>query len=83
MLVFLIVAYGAMYLFAIRPQQRQQRSRMEMLRELKKGDRVVTSGGLIGWVAAIKDDTIKLKIADRVEVEIEKTAIARRAGQDS
>jgi len=72
-----------MYLFAIRPQQRQQRRRLEMLRELKKGDRVVTGGGLIGWVAAIKDDTIKLKIADRVEVEMEKTAIVRRAGQDS
>ncbi|MDP2873455.1 MAG: preprotein translocase subunit YajC [Bacillota bacterium] len=77
MLLFLVVAYGAMYLMLIRPQQRQHRERVKMLKEMKKGDRVVTSGGLIGWVAGLKDDTIKLRLAEKVEVEIEKSAITR------
>ncbi len=77
MLLFLVVAYGAMYLMLIRPQQRQHRERVKMVKEMKKGDRVVTSGGLIGWVAGLKDDTIKLRLAEKVEVEIEKSAITR------
>ncbi len=81
MLMFLVVAYGAMYLFIIRPQQREQRKRAEMIKELKKGDRIVTAGGLIGWVSTIKDDTIKLKLADKLEVELEKSAIVRLANE--
>lgn len=77
MLLFLVVAYGAMYLFLIRPQQQQQKRRLKMLEALRKGDRIVTSGGLIGWVAAIKDRTVKLKLADRIEIELEKGAILR------
>lgn len=82
MLIFLVVAYGAMYLFMIRPQQQQQRRRAEMLRELKKGDKIVTTGGLYGWVQAIKEDTIKFRLADKVEVELEKDAIARLAKEE-
>lgn len=81
MLVFLVVAYGAMYLFIIRPQQQQQKKRNEMLAELKKGDRIVTSGGLIGWVAAIKEETIRLKLGEKLEVELEKAAIVRLVGE--
>lgn len=77
MILFLVVAYGAMYLMLIRPQQRQHRDRIKMLKEMKKGDRVVTSGGLIGWVAGLKDETVKLRLTEKVEVEIEKSAITR------
>ncbi len=82
MIIFLVVAYGAMYLFIVRPQQQQQRKRAAMLKELKKGDRIVTAGGLIGWVAAIKEDTIRLKLAEKLEVELEKSAIVRAAGEE-
>jgi len=82
MFIFLIVAYGAMYLFMIRPQQQQQRKRATMLRELKKGDRIVTTGGLFGWVQLIKEDTVRIRLAEKVEVEVEKDAIARLAKEE-
>jgi preprotein translocase subunit YajC len=82
MVLFLVVAYGAMYFFLVRPQQQQQRKRNEMLKALAKGDRIVTAGGLIGWVAGIKDNTIRLKLADKLEVELEKSAIVRLAGEE-
>jgi len=82
MVLFLVVAYGAMYFFLVRPQQQQQRKRNEMLKELAKGDKIVTAGGLIGWVAGIKDNTIRLKLADKLEVELEKSAIVRLAGEE-
>lgn len=81
MLLFLVVAYGAMYMLLIRPQQREHRERAKMLKEIKKGDRVVTTGGLIGWIAGIKDDTVKLRLAEKVEVELEKSAITRRLSE--
>jgi preprotein translocase subunit YajC len=83
MLLFLVVAYGAMFLFIVRPQQQQQKKRNEMLKALNKGDRIVTAGGLIGWVAAIKEDTIRLKLADKIEVELEKSAIVRLAAEEN
>jgi len=82
MVLFLVVAYGAMYFFLVRPQQQQQRKRNEMLKALAKGDKIVTAGGLIGWVAGIKDNTIRLKLADKLEVELEKSAIVRLAGEE-
>jgi preprotein translocase subunit YajC len=83
MLLFLVVAYGAMYLFMIRPQQAAQRKRTQMLAALRKGDRIVTAGGLFGWVVAIREDSVRLKLADKVEVELEKSAIARLAGEET
>ena len=83
MAIFLIVAYGAMYLFLVRPQQQQQRKHKAMLAALAKGDKIVTAGGLIGWVAGIKDETIRLRLAEKVEVELEKSAIVRLASEDA
>ena len=83
MLLFLVVAYGAMFLFIVRPQQQQQKKRNEMLKALNKGDKIVTAGGLIGWVAAIKEDSIRLKLADKIEVELEKSAIIRLAAEEN
>jgi len=82
MITFLVVAYGAMYWFVIRPQQQQQKKRLEMLKQMRKGDKVVTSGGLHAWVVAIKEDTVRVKLAERVEVELEKGAIVRLAKEE-
>ena len=64
-----------MYVFVIRPQQVQQRRRNEMLASLKAGDRIVTMGGLVGDITQVRDSSVTLKIADRVEVEVMKTGI--------
>ena len=58
------------WLVLIRPQQKQQKQRQEMLNSLKKGDRVVTWGGIHGEITALKEDIIHLKIADKVEVKL-------------
>lgn len=64
------------YFLLIRPQQKQQRQRQEMLRNLRKGNRVVTVGGIYGEIVAITDETIKLKVAERVELLMSRNAVS-------
>ena len=64
------------YFLLIRPQQKQQRQRQEMLRNLRKGNRVVTVGGIYGEIVAITDETIKLRVAERVELLMTRNAVS-------
>ena len=66
-----------LYLLMIRPQQQQKKKLAEMLKALKKGDRVVTTGGIIGTVIGVDDAKAVLKIADDVKVEFTKSAIVQ------
>jgi preprotein translocase subunit YajC len=78
-----VLIFVIFYFLLIRPQQRKQRlaqqERDSMLKALKPGDKVVTSGGIFGTIVAVreKDDTVQLRIAQSVSVEAERSAIAR------
>jgi len=73
-LLFMIVIF---YFLLIRPQQKKQKIHQNMLSELKKGDRILTSGGIFGLIERIKDDgTLVVKIADNVKVEFAKSSIS-------
>lgn len=74
----LILIFVIFYFLLIRPQQKKQREHREMLARLSKGDRVVTSGGLHGTIDKIKENTVILRIADNVRIEVTKSAIAHR-----
>lgn len=71
--LFLLVV--VFYFLIMRPQQVQQKKRQAMLGALRKGDRVVTIGGIFGTVTEVKDDHIRVRIADKVEVEMAKAGI--------
>jgi preprotein translocase subunit YajC len=72
-----IIMLAVFYLFLIRPQQKQQKERQNMLNALKRGDKVVTVGGIHGEITTIKDDELTLKIADKVEIRVSRSGIAR------
>jgi preprotein translocase subunit YajC len=64
------------YFLLIRPQQKRQKQHQQLLSGLKTGDRVVTSSGIHGLIANVKETTFLLKVADNVKIEIDKSAIA-------
>jgi preprotein translocase subunit YajC len=77
-LIFMIIAiFAVMYFLMIRPQQRQKRQHQDMLSQLGKGDKVVTAGGLHGTVAGVKDNSVIVKIADNVKVEVNRSSISQ------
>ena len=67
----LILLFGIFYFLLIRPQQQRLKKHQEMVNAVKRGDTVVTSGGLIGRVAKVKDDgELLVEIADNVQVRV-------------
>ena len=69
--------FAIFYFLLIRPQQRQRREREAMLGAVKKGDRVVTTGGLHGTVFGLSENTVTLRVGDGVKLEFDRSAIGR------
>src|ERR1700732_2439614 len=63
------------YFLLIRPQQKRQKQHQQLMANLKTGDRVVTSSGIHGLIANVKETTFLLKVADNVKIEIDKSAV--------
>ena len=74
-LLLWVAIFVVFYFMMIRPQQLQQRRYREMLGRLKKGDRVLTRGGLYGVVVEIKDNQVMLELAQNVRVRAERSAV--------
>lgn len=73
-LIFMFVIF---YFLLIRPQQKKQQELNKMIQELKKGDHVVTSGGIIGTIAGIQNDYLILKVGDgETKIEVLKSAVS-------
>ncbi|MBI1978102.1 MAG: preprotein translocase subunit YajC [Candidatus Omnitrophica bacterium] len=72
----LILMFVVFYFLLIRPQQKKQKEHTEMVKNLKKGDRVVTMGGIIGTVQTLQDDYLVLKVGDQeTKIEVLRSAI--------
>jgi preprotein translocase subunit YajC len=85
MLVPMLLIFGVMYLLVIRPQSKRAKETQRMLSELKKGDEVVTSGGVIGRISGIKDTEITLQVQEGVRLRIQRSSVTGRlkTGSDS
>lgn len=71
----LILVFVIFYFLVLRPQARRQKELQKMISELAKGDRVVTSGGMMGEVADVKETSVVLRIAENVKAEFTKQSI--------
>ncbi len=84
MMVWMAFAFALIYFMSIRPQAKKQKELLARVSALKTGDRVVTTGGIYGTVANVKDgSTLILKIADNVKIEIDKSAVATVVNADN
>ncbi len=73
----LILLFVVFYFLLIRPQQKQQKARKEMLSNLKKGDRVVTIGGIYGVIKELDDTVMSLRVADNMNLKLARAAVDR------
>lgn len=72
----LILIFVVFYFLLIRPQQKKMKEHQNMLNAMKRGDRVVTSGGMYGTISAIKSAVVEITIADNVKVMFSKSSVA-------
>ena len=75
-LVMFALIIGIFYFMILRPQQKKQKEREKMLEAVKKGDKVVTTGGLHGSVAGIDEKTILLQVAENVKMKFDRSAVS-------
>lgn len=77
MWIMLILIFVVMWFFMIRPQRKQQKALEEMRRSLKKGDKVVTAGGIYGVVADLDERTVLMKVDGEVKLRVDKSSIQK------
>ncbi len=75
-LIMFALIIGIFYFLILRPQQKRQKERQKLLEAVKKGDRIVTAGGLHGTVAGLDDKTVLIEVADKVKMKFDRSAIA-------
>ena len=78
---FLLI-FGIFYFLLIAPARKREKKRVQMIENLKAGDRVVTNGGIHGQVVGVADGIIQLRIAEQVKIDVSKNAIAGMQGSD-
>jgi preprotein translocase subunit YajC len=78
----LIILFAIFYFLVILPQQRQAKKHKQMVEELKKGDKIITTGGIIAEVVKNEPDFLKVKLNDNVEVKLDKSAVARKLNDE-
>jgi preprotein translocase subunit YajC len=81
-LLYIVGLFAILYFLMIRPQQQRQKKHQEMIKNLKVNDHVVTIGGLFGTIVKIKENSLMLKIADNVQIEVLQSAISRVTDKD-
>jgi preprotein translocase subunit YajC len=77
-IILMVLIFAVMYFIVIRPQSKRAKETQKMLAELKKGDEVVTTGGIIGRISGIKDAEITLQVQEGVRIRIQRSAVTGR-----
>jgi preprotein translocase subunit YajC len=78
----MLLIIGVFYLLLIRPQQKRQKELQQTIAELKTGDRVVTTGGIIGTITTVRDTSLLIRSADKSILEIARSAVAGIEGEE-
>lgn len=72
----ILLIVGVFYLLIYRPMKSRQKNLEKMVADLKNGDKIITNGGIYGTVTGIRENTLQIKVADQVKIEIAKSAVS-------
>ena len=80
-IIFLALIFGVFYFLMIRPQRKKQKEHQEMVQELRKGDKVVTAGGIYGQIESLDQESIVLKVESGATMRIARGSVVGRRGK--
>ena len=72
----MIVIFGLMYLVLIRTQRKRQKEHQQLIEELKRGDRVITAGGIYGQIESLSDDSVLIKVESGATMRVARNSVA-------
>ena len=76
MLIFVVLLFGLMYFVMIRPQRKKQKAHQQLIEDLKRGDRVVTAGGIYGTIESISEDSLIMKVESGATMRVAKGSVS-------
>lgn len=77
--LMMILMIAVFYFILIRPQQKKQKEQDAWLKSLKKGDEVVTNGGVIGRISGLTDNTVTLEVQEKVRIKVLRSSVSGKA----
>ena len=82
-LMMMGIIFAIIYFLIMRPQQKKQREHQQLLRDLKKGDRILTASGMFGTIAALDEKTILLQVDQKVRIKINRHSVSALSDEGS
>ncbi|MBC2600748.1 preprotein translocase subunit YajC [Puniceicoccus vermicola] len=82
-ILFFILLFAGMWFLIIAPQRKRQKQQEAMIKALKTGDKILTSGGIFGEITNVKDDRLVVKVAEGVKVELGRSFVANKVEDPS
>lgn len=76
LIIFLVLMFGLFYFLMVRPQRRRQKEHQELVAELKRGDRVITAGGIYGVIESLSEDSIVIKVESGATMRVARGSVA-------
>ncbi|MCJ7425826.1 MAG: preprotein translocase subunit YajC [Dehalococcoidales bacterium] len=76
MIVFLVLIFAMFYFLMIRPQRKRQKEHQKMMEELKRGDRIITAGGIFGVIESVSEDSVVIKVESGTTLRLAKGSVA-------
>jgi preprotein translocase subunit YajC len=81
LIIFLVLIFAMFYFLMIRPQRKRQKEHQQLMGELKKGDRVITAGGIYGVIESVSEDSIVIKVESGATMRVAKGSVALKREQ--
>jgi len=75
-IILLVLLFGMMYFLMIRPQRKRQKEHQQLIEELKRGDRVITAGGVYGVIETVSEDSVVIKVESGATMRVAKNSVA-------
>lgn len=75
-IIFLVLIFGIFYLLLIRPQRKKQKEHQQLIMELKRGDKVITAGGIYGVIENISDDSVVIKVESGTTMRVARNSVS-------
>jgi len=80
-IIFLVLIFAIFYFLLIRPQRRRQKQQQQLMEELKRGDKVITAGGIYGVIESVSEDSVIIKVESGATMRVSKSSVALKREQ--